>query len=42
MSGQQTASGQNQRAKRGEKSREKSSRPTRRREKALNLSLIHI
>ena len=36
MSGQQTASGQNQRAKRGEKSREKSSRPTRRREKALN------
>ena len=36
MSGQQAASGQNQRAKRGEKSREKSSRPTRRREKALN------
>lgn len=36
MSGQQAASGQNQRAKRGEKPREKSSRPTRHRPKALN------
>lgn len=36
MSGQQAASGQNQRAKRGEKPREKSDRPARRHAKTLN------
>ncbi|WP_311525001.1 hypothetical protein, partial [uncultured Varibaculum sp.] len=36
MSGQQAASGQNQRAKRREKSREKSNRPARNRAKTLN------
>ena len=36
MSGQQAASGQNQRAKRGEKPREKSDRPARCHPKSLN------